>query len=61
MVNQTTAITNVRVFDGFQMSDLTTVVMENGMISDKTTGDVVVDGKGGFLLPGLIDSHTHTN
>lgn len=59
MANKATAITNVRVFDGFQTSDLTTVVMENGLISDKTTADLVIDGKGGFLMPGLIDSHTH--
>lgn len=59
MANKATAITNVRVFDGFQMSELTTVVMENGLISAKTNADEVIDGKGGFLMPGLIDSHTH--
>lgn len=59
MAIKATAITNVRVFDGLQMSDLTTVVMENGLISDKTTADVEIDGKGGFLMPGLIDSHSH--
>lgn len=59
MASKTTAIKNVRVFDGFKMSEMTTVVMENGLISDKETADVVIDGKGGFLMPGLIDSHSH--
>ena len=59
MANKATAITNVRVFDGFQLSEMTTVVMENGLISDKKDADVVIDGKGGFLMPGLIDSHSH--
>lgn len=59
MSSKAIAITNVRVFDGFRMSETTTVVMENGLISDKTTADMVIDGKGGFLMPGLIDSHTH--
>ena len=52
-------IANVRVFDGHGMSDLATVVIEDGIISDKTTGDLVIDGKGGFLMPGLIDAHAH--
>ena len=59
MAGQTTAITNVRIFDGYKMSDLTTLVIENGLIADKTTADIEIDGKGGFLMPGLIDSHTH--
>lgn len=37
---KTTAITNVRVFDGEELSELRTVVIENGLISSKTTGDI---------------------
>lgn len=55
------AITNVHVFDGTKLSKLKTVVIEDGFISSKTTGDIVVDGQGGTLLPGLIDSHIHMN
>ncbi len=59
MASKATAITNVRVFDGFQLSEMTTLVMENGLISGRKDADVVIDGKGGFLMPGLIDSHSH--
>jgi imidazolonepropionase-like amidohydrolase len=55
----TIAITNVRVFDGTKLTELRTVVIENDIISTLTTGDTVVDGNGGTLLPGLIDSHIH--
>lgn len=55
----TTAIINVRVFDGKGLSAPKTVVFENGLISDKKTGDTVIDGSGCTLLPGFIDSHIH--
>lgn len=60
------AITNVRVFDGEKTIEKTSVLIEQGKISaigtdikipDKTT---TYDGAGKTLLPGLIDSHTHT-
>lgn len=55
-----TAITNVRVFDGDALSELRTVVIEDGLISDASAeGADVVDGEGGTLLPGLIDTHAH--
>lgn len=53
------AIINVRVFDGKGLSEPRTVVIENGLISDKTTADKTIDGNGNTLLPGLIDSHVH--
>lgn len=56
------AITNVRVFDGSKLSPLRTVILEGGLIAHRTEareGDTVVDGQGGTLLPGLIDSHVH--
>ncbi|KIX05579.1 uncharacterized protein Z518_06451 [Rhinocladiella mackenziei CBS 650.93] len=59
-----TAITNVRVFDGENIHPSTTVVISDttitsvgGIVPD---GAAVVDGKGCTLLPGLIDSHVHT-
>ncbi len=60
------AITNVRVFDGEKTIGKTSVLIQDGKISsigenikipDNTP---VYDGAGKTLLPGLIDSHTHT-
>jgi len=53
------AITNVRVFDSTKLSEPRTVVIENGLISSLKTAEVVLDGQGGTLLPGFIDSHIH--
>lgn len=61
------AITNVRVFDPHAkaLTDLSTVVVENGVIksvsADDTdvSGDYVIDGQGGTLVPGLTDMHAH--
>lgn len=62
----TVAIVDVRVYDGAEVLPSTTVIVENGLIAAIGT-DVevpadahVVDGSGKTLLPGLIDSHTHT-
>lgn len=61
-----TRIHNVRVFEGEHSLDVAEVVLEDGLISAVGTGagdtagtDVDVDGRGGTLLPGLIDAHTH--
>ncbi|MDL2263364.1 amidohydrolase family protein [Synergistaceae bacterium OttesenSCG-928-I11] len=53
------AITNVRVFDGHSLSEPTTVVVENGLISNSKNASRTIDAHGGTLLPGLIDSHMH--
>ncbi|MBT8078212.1 MAG: amidohydrolase family protein [Gammaproteobacteria bacterium] len=58
---------NVTVFDGRSETTLTsaTVLVMDNAIADVGEGvDVPVDateidGKGGFLMPGLIDGHTH--
>jgi len=56
----------VRVFDGSRMMPATTVVVQDGKIArvggdaPAPPGATVVDGPGRTLLPGLIDSHTHT-
>jgi imidazolonepropionase-like amidohydrolase len=51
---------NVRVFDGTSFSDCQSVVIDGGIIGNKPDGaDEIIDGKGGFLIPGLIDAHVH--
>ncbi|MET3174840.1 UNVERIFIED_ORG: imidazolonepropionase-like amidohydrolase [Arthrobacter sp. UYCu721] len=58
-----TAITNVRVFDGTGLTAPRTVFIENGLISsgDPASADTTIDGGGGTLLPGLIDTHVHVD
>jgi hypothetical protein len=62
-----TAITNVRVFDGHRLGDVTTVVVgDDGVIcagppAQGGSRAEVVDGAGGTLLPGLIDTHVHVD
>jgi imidazolonepropionase-like amidohydrolase len=59
-------ISNVRVFDGERVTPRTSVLVLNGRIArvaasiSAPEGTPVVDGTGKTLLPGLIDSHTHT-
>jgi imidazolonepropionase-like amidohydrolase len=61
----TTAITNVRIFDGHDVIGERSVVLEGELIT--AVGEpippnaTVVDGNGATLLPGLIDSHVHTD
>ncbi|WP_331727825.1 amidohydrolase family protein (plasmid) [Streptomyces coelicoflavus] len=61
-----THITNARIFDGAQPLDATTLTLEGGVVTAVGAPDAprdaeVVDAQGGFLLPGLIDSHVHTS
>jgi len=59
-----TAITGVRVFREGRLGDPSTVVVDNGVILERTTvhpDDEVVDGAGGSLLPGFIDTHAHVS
>lgn len=54
------AISNVYVFDGYELSNETrTVVVDGSYIGTDATNATVIDGNGGTLLPGLIDSHNH--
>ncbi|MEV6279065.1 amidohydrolase family protein [Nocardia sp. NPDC051832] len=58
-----TVIRNARVFDGQQTLGPTDVVLQDDVIatvgSTELAADVVIDGAGRTLLPGLIDAHTH--
>jgi imidazolonepropionase-like amidohydrolase len=60
------AITNVRVFDGTRVIPKGTVVFQGNRIAAvgehvlPPRGAEVIDGTGQTLLPGFIDSHTHT-
>ncbi|MFD4636007.1 amidohydrolase family protein [Lentzea sp. NPDC058436] len=53
----TTAIENVRVFDGTAVSAPRRVVFGETVSGDGA--GTVVDGEGKVLLPGLIDAHVH--
>ncbi|MFB7087813.1 amidohydrolase family protein [Streptomyces sp. NPDC056296] len=56
-----TALVRVRVFDGRQLTEPRTVVLEGGVLSSETStsGAQILDGDGMILLPGLIDAHVH--
>jgi imidazolonepropionase-like amidohydrolase len=55
-----TALRNVRVFDGWGFGEPSTVVIHGDSITfDTSQAQHTIDGEGGFLLPGLIDSHIH--
>jgi len=60
-----TAIRHARVFDGERLITAETVTIRGASIEDiggaVPAGATVVDAKGGTLLPGLIDSHVHTD
>ncbi|ANZ43231.1 hypothetical protein BBK82_33905 [Lentzea guizhouensis] len=52
-------MTNVHPFTAAHtFGPLSSVGVENGMITEGTGGEEV-DGRGGYLLPGLIDTHVH--
>ncbi len=60
-------IKNVHVFDGRTIVDADSVLVVDGKISElgnhlvaPSSDSKVIDGTGDTLLPGLIDSHTHT-
>ncbi len=55
-------ITNISVFDGQQWHDDAELAVHDGRIvnSASVIDATVVDGQGGFVIPGLIDAHTHS-
>ena len=59
-----TALVDVRVFADGRLSPRRTVILADGEITDRATPAAtadVVDGRGGTLLPGLIDCHAHVS
>ncbi|MEU5213210.1 amidohydrolase family protein [Streptomyces sp. NPDC020742] len=54
-----TALNNVRVFDGRQLSAPCTVVIDGGVLGTDARGAQELDAAGAIALPGLIDSHVH--
>lgn len=66
MAAETTLIKDVRVFDGQQVHAKRSVLLEGGKIANADfkgkapAGAKVVEGTGRTLMPGLIDSHTHS-
>ncbi|MFQ6397415.1 amidohydrolase family protein [Nocardia sp. KC 131] len=55
------AVTDVRVFDGRELTMPTTVVIDGAVIGTDPSGAEFVDAGGAILLPGLIDAHIHLN
>ena len=60
-----TTITNARIFDGEHVIEDNTVVIDGAFIKSvggkMPAGATVIDAQGATLLPGLIDSHVHTD
>lgn len=55
-----TALTNVRIWDGYKVNDPSTIFIEGEKISNTVASvDQIIDGRSGILLPGLIDAHAH--
>ncbi|TGK03205.1 amidohydrolase family protein [Leptospira langatensis] len=63
--DQTIAITNANIFDGEELIQARTVVIKGNQVQsiggNIPEGAKILDAKGGMLLPGLIDSHVHTD
>jgi len=62
---QLTAINNARIFDGERIIDEKLILIEGEHIlsvgGEIPTGATVVDANHATLMPGLIDSHVHTD
>ncbi len=63
--DRTTAIINAKIFDGEELiKDHTLIIKGNHIHSiggDIPADATIIDANGGTLLPGLIDSHVHTD
>jgi imidazolonepropionase-like amidohydrolase len=51
-------ITNVKIFNG--KDDAITKITTTPIPTNKSAMTTIIDGKGHFLMPGLIDAHVHT-
>ncbi|WFE27368.1 amidohydrolase family protein [Solwaraspora sp. WMMD791] len=60
-----TAIVNARVFDGHEVLDATTVLIDDTTITavggEPPADAEIIDAAGKTLLPGLFDAHVHTS
>jgi len=57
-----TVITKVRVFDGTSLTEPRDVALDGGLIvASAAAGATIVDGRGGTLMPGLIETHAHVD
>ena len=66
---RSTIINNVKIFNGKDEKTITgNVLIEDNLIkkisvtpiaSDRSSNTLIIDGKGKFLMPGLIDAHSH--
>lgn len=56
---ETKVITNVRLFDGKELSDKTSVFIKEDRFVEECDAEQVIDAKGAFMMPGLIDGHCH--
>ena len=55
-----TVLRNVRVFDGEGFTEARDVAIDGGLIVEGAGPDAdIVDGAGGYLVPGFIDCHIH--
>ena len=54
-----TALTNISIFDGHRLIPNSTIVIDGGILSHNTDGATFINGQGGVLLPGFIESHAH--
>ncbi|GAA4840599.1 amidohydrolase family protein [Paenibacillus vulneris] len=65
VLEQVTAITNVRIFDGNQVITPRYVVIKGEYIisvgRDLPADATIIDGENATLMPGLIDAHVHTS
>ncbi|MGO4108191.1 amidohydrolase family protein [Paenibacillus sp. YAF4_2] len=64
-LEQITAITNVRIFDGYQIIAPRHIVIKGESIisvgGDIPADATIIDGENSTLIPGLIDAHVHTS
>lgn len=68
VISKPTTITNISILspDGSYFIENQTVSLDKGKISSidtleqAPTGNLIINGQGKYLIPGLIDSHVHT-